>query len=1736
MMRLNSRTTVPLLGAAMMAVAGCNCDNTEMVDAGGPIDANVPVDAFTPSPELTISPSVQEFGDVVVGEASTAATFTVTNEGTGRSPRLVAELGGADPGSYRISANNCGDALDPDQTCTVSVIFQPRSEGASSATLTVRGGDVEAAASLSGNGAADAGLVISPTPYNFGDAILGTPSAPQTFTVRNTGDAESGMITISLSGLDATQFELGTDACTGETLAADATCTVEVIYAPSASGVHMGTLQASASPGATATATIQGRAAAAASLRLLPTSQDFGTVVTGSSSPEVTFTLTNPGGVPTGTISHTFGGANAAEFSVRASTCAGAPLAGGANCEIVVRFNAASAGAKVATLDVTDGTLNASSSLTATGAAPGAIVIEPSTRDFGSSAIGVATGGTTFTVRNTGGSATGALTVALAGTNPADFPVIEGGDGCSGATLPAAGTCTIAVQFRPGASGARSATLRVQGTPGGTATAALSGNGESAAAIEVTPTAADFGSVATGSNSSNVAFTVRNTGGAASGIPSVALTGVQATQFNIVSNGCTASLPGGGTCTITARFSPTGTGARTARLEVSASPGGSDASDLSGNGITPAALTLMPTAASYGNVAETTSQTRMFTVQNTGAEASALTFSVTAGGPEFSIVTGAGTTCGATLAGGANCTIEVAFAPAQGSTTSAGTLTVTGTPGGTLTAALSATPIPDLLITPPATNAFTASNGGSGVIIGANVQNTYTITNQTGRALTALTVASPTGMMEFTRPSGAAGGTCGTTLAAGANCTVVLQFTPTGAPGARTASLTVTASGGATQTAAIAGTARGALRWTAWQVTGGPSNTFAIPPVAAAYGDRAVGGFYDMTLTLTNENTAATSSIATMAPSFTGDMNLQNDLCTGTNLAAGATCTVRVRFYPRTTGPATGALTITQGAATAVANITANGITGASITVAGTADFGTVIATRTQDRTFTITNTGAVATANLSYSLSGARYSIQSTTCPATGTMPLAAGASCTITARFAPSQADSTTSAFTGTLAAGQGAQTVNTAITGRVGSQLTLTPATASFVTPVGVTSSTSRFTVTNVGLNPSGSITVAAGSFSAEFPITNNTCATLAAGATCTFDVAFAPTANVDRTGVEIQASNGAYVPGVARVAVSTVSGDARQPAALSIVPSTGPFRYGVFFGFVARGTNSDPYTFTVRNSGDLPSGPLTASILPAFVGDTGCDTGGPGGVGGDYWDVLSTTCSGPLAAGGSCTVTIRSSPPSGSNICDVDNDWRITDGTSSATGRLSMSTLQPDTIFSTPTIVDFGSVIAGTAGPTRTFTVTNGSATARTITSAPINIGSFSIASSSCTVGLVLAPGDACTFTATYAPPLAGPFGLEQALLAVNTSGGLNAISSATGISLRPAGISVTPADTTPDFPSTVAGQTSRITYTVSNTGDVATAAAPAVTIGGADPSQFTVANNTCTAALAASGTGSASSCTFDVVFAPSGAGARSATLGINAGGAATSSRALSGTGIGAALLGISPSAPQTCADRAAGTGLLDFGVCTTYTVTNGGGSASLPLSLSVTGDFRIQDNSTCVGGSGTGLGLSSIPAGSALAAGSTCTVIVQHAPQTVGADSGTLTVGASGIASVTGTISSNGISAFQHTNTSPGAYTAGTVAFGSVAVGAAVGGNQIISFVNQTDPATRVMTYTITGANAADFDMQSDTCSGGTFGRGAGCATTIRFLPSATGARTATLTITDGSAERTAVVTLTGTGT
>ena len=1776
-MRLKSLTTVRWLGvAALVAMTGCDgCNNEPGVDAGTGVlpdavlpDAGPPVEA-----QLTITPPLADFGDVVVGQTSAATTFTVENEGTGPSAALSATFGGSGASDFRFDSNGCaGMRLDPGETCTISVEFRPGDVGGSSATLTVTGGDATATATLEGNGARDAGLAITPTPFNYGDVVIGTPSAPNEFTVRNTGEAESGTLDITLSGLDGSQFELGTDACSGTTLDVGASCTVEVIYNPSTSGVHMGSLQATADPGATATAALQGRAASAADLRLLPGSQDFGSVVTGTPSSNVTFTLTNTGGVASGTISHTFTGADAAEFSVVSSTCAGAPLDGGDSCDIVVRFNPATAGAKVASLDVTDSAITVSADLTANGVTPGSIIFEPPTRYFGTSAVGVATGATTFTLRNTGGSATTAITVAVAGTNPADFPIVAGGDGCSGAILPALGTCTVAVQFNPTASGSRAATLRAQTAAGTPATSALTGDGEVAAAIEITPTAADFGSVAIGASSSNVSFTVRNTGGSPTTIPTVSLTGVQSTQWSIVSNGCTASIPGGGTCDIVLRFNPTGAagGTRTAVLNVSATTGGSDTADLSGIGITPANLSLLPTAVAFGQVAETRTGVQSVVVSNSGAEAiGGLSAVVT--GTGFSLL--GSTTCTATLAGGGTCRLDIQYAPAQGAALGAdpgtdvtGNLSVTGTPAGSpvinLTAGLSATAIPDLRITAQGGDPFAS------VIIGEAATREYVITNNTGASVTGFTVASPTGAMEWTRVAAStddcAGlATANTLTASGGDqaCRIAIRLIPTGTPGARSISLTVNGMGAAalTETLAIAGNARGALRWTGWatsfdgaaSVCTGAGCTFGTT-FPAAFGNRPIGQFYEITLRATNERPATATTQITTTPAFTGDMNIVNDGCSGQTVPGAGNCYVVVRYYPQTTGTsASGNVALLTGTGPTLQTtpnpttpmITGAAIIGATINTPATATFGNVVATQTADQTITVSNPGAVATGNLSITAPTGRFSLNGGTCVAG--MPIAATSSCTIIVRYSPLIGDATNVDTTGTLnlSVPGTARVVN--LSGRALSYLELTPAApATIVTPSGVASSATSFTVRNLGSVTTGLIVVSvAGTGAGDFTVQNNLCSSVPVGGTCTFEVVYGPT-TVDRPGMEVRVSSGAFVANTARVDTATLAGDVQNPAALSVSPVTGtttfpgtPSNTGrLMFGRTLEGANSDSFVFTFTNNGQLP----TTSALSAVI-DT--DTL-PGGT--SDFDILANTCTAVLAAGASCTVTVRFSPPAGTGGVGggLNRFGRLTvsAGAASAVAFLRGSSVNGVSIQGTPSPIAFGPLAGGATSAPVTLTVSNSGATDVTITSMCVDqLGGacpgttrFTVipgtGPTGCFVGQTIVAGGVCTYTATYNPPAGGPFGFDQVEFLVNVSSGAGTRQAANGIALTPAALSVTPAGPSVSIPSsggaTAAGSVSTRTFTVTNTGQVATTATPTLALSGADPGQFAIpsgASNTCTAPLAGG-----ASCTFEAEFRPTLGGARTATLTVTAG-ALSAVRTLTGNGAAAALLGITPSAPQLCASptRAAGTGALDFGVCTTFTVSNSGGSpTATPLSIGVTGDFLIQDSSTCVGGAATtrgdatrtGIVLSEV------VGSNTCTVIVQHAPTSVGDDSGTLTVSATGT-SATGTVSAAGISALQ--------LTAGSPAFGSTGTGAGGGVTRTFTFTNLTDPATGTLSYTITGTH---FDVVSDGCSGITRGRSATCQVSVRFVPTTAGAYSETLTVSDGTAEKRAVVTLTGTGT
>lgn len=76
---------------------------------------------------------------------------------------------------------------------------------------------------------------VSPTAYDFGQIDAGNSSAPKTFTIANTGSGGLAIGTISVSGDQS--FSLLNGGCSGQSLAVSASCTFDVVFAPTSGGI-----------------------------------------------------------------------------------------------------------------------------------------------------------------------------------------------------------------------------------------------------------------------------------------------------------------------------------------------------------------------------------------------------------------------------------------------------------------------------------------------------------------------------------------------------------------------------------------------------------------------------------------------------------------------------------------------------------------------------------------------------------------------------------------------------------------------------------------------------------------------------------------------------------------------------------------------------------------------------------------------------------------------------------------------------------------------------------------------------------------------------------------------------------------------------------------------------------------------------------------------------------------------------------------------------------------------------------------------------------------------------------------------------------------------------------------------------------------------------------------------------------------------------------------------------------
>ena len=291
------------------------------------------------------------------------------------------------------------------------------------------------------------------------------------------------------------------------------------------------------------------------------------------------------------------------------------------------------------------------------------LAIAPNPGEF-SAVVGSTSAALTFSLTNSGGSATGLLSAKLVGAGADQFAVMD--NECAG-PLASRSTCTLQVVFKPTTAGPKVATLTVTDDVAGSTpvTVTLFG-GESGATLSITGSPS-LGSVTVGQTGSTSNYTVTNTSQTATEVLTVTASDA---EFAIGRDLCSSiSLAPGGTCTFAVTFVPTFAGAKIATLNVSSAETPLAALQIRGTGVGEGRmiLAMTPPRLDFGTTSVgSVSSERTFTVINTGGATTGVlavvkmdSTSSVAGAAQFCY----STTCQAPLGPDGTCHIVVTFAP-----------------------------------------------------------------------------------------------------------------------------------------------------------------------------------------------------------------------------------------------------------------------------------------------------------------------------------------------------------------------------------------------------------------------------------------------------------------------------------------------------------------------------------------------------------------------------------------------------------------------------------------------------------------------------------------------------------------------------------------------------------------------------------------------------------------------------------------------------------------------------------------------------------------------------------------------------------------------------------------------------------------------------------------------------------------------------------------------------------------
>lgn len=510
--------------------------------------------------------------------------------------------------------------------------------------------------------------------------------------------------------------------------------------------------------------------------------------------------------------------------------------------------------------------------------------------------------------------------------------------------------------------------------------------------------------------------------------------------------------------------------------------------------------------------------------------------------------------------------------------------------------------------------------------------------------------------------------------------------------------------------------------------------------------------------------------------------------------------------------------------------------------------FTATVGATSSEETVTVSNNGTSDLTFASIGLGGANpgdFVVSTNTC--SGAM-LAAGSSCNIGIKFAPTVSGTRNAALLIADNDPDGSLTVWLVGNG-TGPDISLAPTGISFGSVgIGSTSGANAVTVMNTGSSALSFAGIGLGGTNPnDFPISANSCSgtVLVPGASCTVWVPFTPILGGSRSALLLFADNAPEGGGLQSVPLDG-TGVAPQP---SFSPSS------LAFGTAPVGTGTNPQTVTVTNIGE------------ATLTFTGV---GLGGTNPTDFAITSNTCgNASLIPNATCTVGVRFTPrASGTRSAFL----RFRDNAPDSGGLqqipLGGSGTAP-VVAPSPSSLTFSTNL-GSASASERVTVTNTGNSSLTFTGVGLignNASDFQITGNTCG-GATIEPTASCTVDVRFVPRAAGS---RTGALAFAD----NAVDSPQSVPLSGNATApvASPSPTSLSFGDVQQGHWSNSqTVTVTNAGN-GPLIITGVGFGGSNASDFALSSNACGGTTLPP----TASCTVSVRFRPRASGQRIATL-------------------------------------------------------------------------------------------------------------------------------------------------------------------------------------------------------------------------------------------------------------------